>query len=185
MALTAGCAARQTAGRPRIDPLDRATLARCQFVDSGVAIGVETVEKLAGRYRLYMTSDAEPTDQTAGLLDLRAVGVRSNRDAPSLIGASNIDPSEVGAIAAGALTPTDEAAPGVGAYVFAPDPDRPAEIVAVLRMGAESNRRDRQRFDGAHTTLRIMTIAEDRFGGTWSSAQGAQETTGGFCAVRS
>jgi len=183
--LTVGCATTRTRGRPRIEPLDRATIARCQFALSGVEIGVGAVEKLAGRYLLYMTSDAEPTDQTAGHLDLRVGGAGSDPDAPSLIGASDIDPAEVGAVVPGALASTDESAPGVGAYVFVPDPDRPSEAMAVLRLGAESNRRDRQRFDGAHTTLLITTIAEDRFGGTWSSARGAEETSGGFCAVRS
>ena len=183
--LCVGCATARSNSHPRIDPLDRVTIARCQFADAGVEIGSETVEGLAGRYHLYMTSDAEPTDQTAGVLDLRVRAGSSSPDAPSLIGASDIDPDEVGAIVAGTLTSTDESAPGVGAYVFVPDPDRPSEVMAVLRMGAESNRRDRQRFDGAHTTLRIITITEDRFGGTWSSAYGAGETSGGFCAVRS
>lgn len=190
MGLAAGCAAPR--GRSDIDSLDRADLARCQVAPSRVPIEAAAVEALAGRYRLHMISDAEPGDRVSGLLDLRVPGAGppdagppGAPAAPSLIGASDIVPAEVGAVVPGDLASMDESAPGVGAYVFAPDPARPTEMMAVLRMGTESNRRDRQRFDGAHTTLRITSIAADRFGGTWSSAVGADEMSGGFCAVRS
>lgn len=55
----------------------------------------------------------------------------------------------------------------------------------ILRIGSEANRSDRQRFDGAHTTLRVSAIDDDRFGGTWTSAEAAEERRGTFCAVRS
>ena len=178
------CATVHSEGRARPDPLDHATITRCQYAIAGGAIGDAAVDALAGRYRLYMTSDAEPADQTTGLLELRSGPRGPDPDVPRLIGTADIDPSSVGAVVPGALASTDASAPGVGAYVFAPDPTRPAEVIAVLRMGAESNRRDRQRFDGAHTTLRITLIADDRFGGTWSSAEGATAAGGGFCAIR-
>ena len=185
-----GCAT--TRGRSDVEPLDRAAIARCQVTPSRVPIGAASVEALAGRYRLYMDSDAEPGEPVSGLLELAVPGAGPTGAAPSgapavpsLVGASDIVAAEVGAVVPGELASIDESAPGVGAYVFAPDPERPTDMMAVLRMGTDSNRRDRQRFDGAHTTLRITSIAADWFGGTWSSAVGVDETSGGFCAVRS
>jgi len=167
-------------------PVDRATLARCRFVAGQTDAG--RVLELAGSYELVLFDDADPPRWTAGTLRLEAPEVppreptASEPAAPLLVGAAELDASLVGAAVPGPAGSRDPAAPGVGMYVF-PTPGS-ATLAIVLRLGAEANRRDRQRFDGAHTTLRVTAVGEDRLGGEWSSDEGGRHAEGGFCAIR-
>ncbi len=171
--------------QPPKPDLSRADVLRCSFGEPRAPITVSSVAELAGRYRLFMTGEGTPAELVAGdlVLDVSSGQPGGMGAAPALVGTSSIDASVVGAVIPGEASSIDPVAPGIGVYTFE-DPSRPGVLTAVVRLGAEANRRDRQRFDGAHTTLRIMSIVSDRFGGTWSSADGATEAGGQFCAVR-
>jgi hypothetical protein len=182
--MSAACATTRRSGGADPEHVGRSEIARCRFdpVASGSA---RPLDGLAGTYRLVMTSDADPEIQTRGRLQLAPAPdvSRGMGAAPVLVGTTDIDASIVGAIVPGPASSEDPGAPGVGVYAF---PERPGSAVtmAVLRLGSEANRRDRQRFDGAHATLRITARHDDRFGGSWTSAEGAVERSGGFCAIR-
>jgi hypothetical protein len=165
--------------------LSRADVLRCSFGEPRSPITVSSVGELAGGYRLFMTGEDTPAELAAGALTLEVASGQAGEmgAAPLLIGMTGIDASVVGAMIPGDASSMDPTAPGIGVYTFE-DPSSPGDLTAVARLGAEANRRDRQRFDGAHTTLRITAILPDRFGGTWSSANGAAEAGGQFCAVR-
>lgn len=183
-ALTAACATtRQSVGRT-FEDLDRAEIVRCRFDESRTMITSSSVAALAGDYRLFMTNDEMSEKLSAGRLELHAPpGDRVGEAAPVLTGATDIDAETLDAMIPGDARSTDEVAPGVGVYAF-DNPDRTPGLTVVVRLGAEANRSDRQRFDGAHTTLRVTSIAASRFGGTWESADGQREASGDFCAVR-
>ncbi len=124
---------------------------------------------------------------------------------PAFIGWTEIELGRVGAVAPGRPDARDSAAPGVGAYLLDPaatgEADPAAEAVAepaaeqgaeptaaevrvIVRLGAEANRRDRVRFDGAHTTLTAGSIGPSGFAGSWTSAAGGAGASGHFCARR-
>lgn len=184
-AATACSSAGRVGERPLVD-LDRAAIIRCRFEAAREPLSSERVAGLAGAYRMFMVGDRAPGLVASGTLALvPATGSSEGMGAaPTLVGTTTVDPSDLGAVVPGDATAADPLAPGVGLYVFATD-DTSGAWTAVLRLGAESNRRDRQRFDGAHTTLRISSIGETGFGGTWTSAEGANDASGDFCAVRS
>ncbi len=54
----------------------------------------------------------------------------------------------------------------------------------LLRLGAEANRRDVQRFDGGYTVLDVRTLSDDSFAGLWRSGVTRNQAEGFFCAVR-
>ncbi len=99
---------------------------------------------------------------------------------PAYVGWAEIDLAGVGATAAGSPGERDPAAPGAAAYLL--DPGETVRVV--VRLGAEANRRDRVRFDGAHTTLTAGSIAPTGFAGSWASAGGPGGVSGHFCARR-
>lgn len=186
----AGCATVR-AGGAAFDRLDRASLARCRL-DPAHSVDASRVQALAGTYTLVLTDDGSPPHQAAGRLELRrppdevpgtAAAPVLAGPAPILIGETDIDASLVGAAIPGSAASGEVAAPGVGLYAFPVEPGS-RDTLVVLRLGSEANRRDRQRFDGAHTTLRITSLGDDRFGGDWSSDEAARRAGGGFCAVR-
>lgn len=181
--LAAGCSTLRTGGSAtdRASALDRAELARCITANAREGATVEAVRSLAGSYRLHLF-DAVGAAAVEGPLELWAPAAGDDEAglagaAPLLVGATDVELEAVGATPGGDTASRDPAAPGVGAYALSPSE-------AVLRLGAESNRRDRQRFDGAHTTLSIRSIEAGRFGGTWRSDIGATSGGGDFCAVR-
>lgn len=184
-ALSACLTVRRAGNGSPAPELDRAGLARCAHADPG---GRERIDLagLAGEWRLVV---ADGDDRRAtGRLSLAPYRSpeAAGSDAPLLIGDSDVPFGDVGAIVPGDADAHDPAAPGVGLYALPPsEGGADGHPILVLRVGSESNRRDRQRFDGAHTTLRVRAIDENRFGGTWSSAEGAREVAGSFCATRS
>jgi hypothetical protein len=184
-AITA-CSSGWRVGERPVDDLDRAAIIRCRFEPVRQPLSPEAVADLAGDYNIFMVGDRASGVVASGRLALApATGSADGIGAaPTLVGTTTVDPSELGAVVPGDATSADALAPGVGVYVFSTD-DTSGEWTAVLRLGAESNRRDRQRFDGAHTTLRISSIGDAGFGGTWTSAESANNASGDFCAVRS
>lgn len=190
--LVASCATVRRAGTGSPEPgeLDRAALARCAHAGPD-GWGAADVDGLEGEWRLYLSG--EDGSRAAGPLVLRppdadGAGGPGTGLAPLLVGWSAAPFEDVGAIVPGAADARDPAAPGVALYAFehlTEDAEEDgASLVTLLRVGSESNRRDRQRFDGAHTTLRLASIDDDRFGGTWTSAEAADARGGSFCAVR-
>lgn len=180
------CSSTWRVGARPLDDLDRAAIIRCRFEAPREPLSSERIAALAGAYRVFMVGDRVPGVVASGTLDL-ALAPGSSEGigaAPILVGTTAVDPSALGAVIPGPATAADPLAPGVGIYVF-PTDDTSGEWAAVLRLGSESNRRDQQRFDGAHTTLRISSIGDTGFGGTWTSAEGASDASGDFCAVRS
>jgi len=184
--LFSACATIRGSGARTFADLDRAEIARCRFDEARAIVTTAAVSDLAGEYRLFMTSDLDSSTLESGSLALRpAVGSPGGQSAPAVLtGATEIDAGSLDAMVPGDAGSTDAAAPGVGVYAF-DNPDGTPGLVVVVRLGAEANRTDEQRFDGAHTTLRVSSIAPDRFGGTWTSADGTSDASGDFCAVRS
>ena len=180
--LAAGaCSTVRGSGASDMPDMNRVEIARCRIENAGPPLTSATARELTGEYRLYMTSSSE-TSLASGRLDLAAAPPATSAAHPVLIGSTDIDAGVVGATVPGDARSTAEGAPGAALYVFA-DPASDGAPRAVIRLGSESNRLDRQRFDGAHTTLTITSVGGDRFGGVWSSAFSGDETGGEFCAV--
>ena len=183
LSLAAGaCATVRGSGARDLEGLDRVEIARCRVENTAVPITASMVQGLAGAYRLYMTADGS-AELASGDLELAATAVATDERAPRLVGTADIDASRVGATVPGDPRSKAATAPGAAVYLFA-DPTAAGAPRVVIRLGSESNRLDEQRFDGAHTTLRITSMSAARFGGVWSSAVGASETGGDFCATR-
>lgn len=187
LGLIAGCATVRSGSSDRGgEPLDRAALARCAYAAAPIP-DRDALLRLAGEWTL--TLGAEGADPVSGWLELRVPdgdAPAGDAAAPLLVGATGAPFADVGAVVPGPADSRDAAAPGVGLYAFDPGAEEAGtpRLAAVLRIGSESNRRDRQRFDGAHTTLRLGGASDDGFGGTWTSAEGAAGAEGTFCAVR-
>lgn len=182
-AVTAGCVTvRRSGGSLDTTDLNRAELARCVHAEIVASFTPEAIAALAGSYDLYLF-DEDGGEASGGHLELQAVRNEiADPDplagpAPALIGATDIDAEPVGAVIPGDAASTAPGAPGVGLYRFGPEDAR-------IRLGSEANRRDRTRFDGAHTTLTLTAIGDGRFGGSWASAEGARASSGDFCAER-
>lgn len=193
-ALASGCATTRSSGPAGGGPLERAELARCAFERATRVFSLPELRALAGEFELYAMEEGGDRP-LRGTLSLRPYEGPAPEEAgglegptPLLAGSATMDFASLGAVVPGPLDSDDPDAPGVGLYAFPPaDPGETAgdsALSAVLRLGAEANRRGRVRFDGAHTTLRIASIGEGRFGGEWTSAEFAAEATGTFCAVR-
>jgi len=172
--------------------MDRAELARCAIADSNTSADRHAPDssdrwvRLRGAYVL-VAFDASGERATDGRLEWDPPSPDSSSSPepggppaaaqPLLVGFTDIDLTRVGASVPGDPASRDPAAPGVALY---PAPGGGPFV----RVGSESNRRDRLRFDGAHTTLTITSIGSARFGGTWRSDVGVTKSTGSFCAKR-
>lgn len=191
----AACAGvrRAGAGSPGTEQRDRAALARCALERPDGWSPTRDLRRLAGEWLLTLMG--EGGRWADGVLELRAPAEEEAETRPAsarglparLVGWARLDFAAVGAVVPGDPESRDPEAPGVGAYLFAdsgPEGDA-SPLAVILRIGSEANRSDRQRFDGAHTTLRVRSVDGDRFGGTWSSAEGARDVGGAFCATRS
>lgn len=178
----AACGTVRNGGSADLVELNRVELARCAHAGTGAPFTEQFVSELAGTYELFLF-DADGEASASGALELvpnSAPGANADPlvgPPPLLAGSTAIDGASIGATFAGDAASTAPDAPGVGLYRFAEDDVR-------LRLGAEANRRDRTRFDGAHTTLTVTSVADDRFGGTWTSSVDAEEANGTFCARR-
>jgi len=196
-AFATACATVRTGGASNARSMDRAEQARCTIAGARVPFAEEDIVGLDGRYDLYLFSDSIGAE-AIGTLELAAPAPAGQAGAgadptaeddplveddplagppPLLVGGTDVDATVVGAVVPGPATRGEDEAPGVGVY-GSPEGD------VFVRLGSESNRRDRTRFDGAHTTLRVSSIEPDRFGGSWSSADGADSASGEFCARR-
>lgn len=151
---------------------------------------------LTGEYRLRLvaTSGTRKGSAVEGLLRLRPQdsllryrvrlgGVRDTTVLHPLFGGVEIDLTPVGAVAVGSTTSLDPMQPGVLVMERHGSAERsPGEIT--IRLGSEANRRDRVRFDGGYTALRVQKIDRKRFSGTWSSGVTRKRASGYFCATK-
>jgi hypothetical protein len=147
-----------------------------------------SAERLDGSYRLQLVATQGPKsgESVEGTLRirlydraLRAVTVNGIRDTAAsyvLYGGVDVDLDRVGAVRPGDPGAEDPMRPGVLVI------ERKGTIV--LRLGSEANRRDRARFDGGYTALRVRELDGDRFRGTWASGVRTERSAGYFCAER-
>jgi hypothetical protein len=147
-----------------------------------------SAERLHGSYRLQLVATKGPKsgESVEGTLRirpyeraLRAVTVNGIRDTAAsyvLYGGVDVDLGRIGAIRPGDPGTEDPMRPGVLVI------ERKGTVV--LRLGSEANRRDRARFDGGYTALRVQELDGDRFRGTWASGVRSQRSAGYFCAMR-
>jgi len=153
----------------------------CAPVSGQLSVG-ETMDYMAGRYRLVMLRDGSRA-QAFGVLDLERVP-EAFRDwgssSASLMGSADIDLTAAGAQGLDGLDSTDPEQPGV-LVLEGPTTAGPS---IVLRFGSDANRRDTTPFDGPSTALNILAIEGDRFAGSWQSSVGAERVEGFFCAER-
>ncbi len=152
---------------------------------------------LAGEYqlRLVATSGAKTGATVQGTLTLQPQGQDLlYRTTPGgtpdttwshpLYGSAELDLAAVDAVEVGSTMSMDPMKPGVLVMERNPAAGQAAPTEVVIRLGAEANRRDRQRFDGGYTALRIRETSPERFRGTWSSGVRMERAGGYFCAVR-
>lgn len=147
-----------------------------------------SAERLDGNYRLELVATKGPKagESAEGTLRirlyeraLRAVTVNGIRDTAAsyvLYGGVDVDLDRVGAVRPGDPSTEDPMRPGVLVI------ERKGTVV--LRLGSEANRRDRARFDGGYTALRVRELDGDRFRGTWASGIHTQRSAGYFCAQK-
>ena len=176
---------------PELAPAPRAE--DCAPAAGPLAAGVRA-EALAGDHHLVLVATAGPMagGSAAGTLRLRTFGAApAPRSAPEgsgarypLFGGTDVEIAAVGAVTNGAVAPLDPAAPGVLAVEWPRSGGPPEAREILLRLGAEGNRDDRTRFDGAYLSLFVDTLDGDGFAGRWESGSGAQVAAGRFCAWR-
>lgn len=173
----------------------RATPEECAPVTAR-APAAGTATPSAGEYqlRLVATSGAKTGASVEGTLSLqpqpdallyraRLGGTVDTSVVHPLYGSADLDLGEVDAVSVGSIKSKDPMQPGVLVVErHAPGDDPPTEIV--IRLGSEANRRDRQRFDGGYTVLRVREVNDKGMAGTWASGITAERAAGYFCAVR-
>lgn len=150
----------------------------------------------AGEYqlRLVATSGAKTGEATEGALSLqpqpdalryrtRLGGTVDTSVVHPLYGSTDLDLGAVDAVSVGSTRSKDPMQPGVLVVErYATGDNASTEIV--IRLGSEANRRDRQRFDGGYTVLRVQEVSDQGMAGTWASGITAERAAGYFCAVR-
>jgi hypothetical protein len=155
-----------------------------------------SVAGLAGEYRLRLvaTSGAKKGAATEGTLRLdrqtdalryrtRPGGARDSTVLHPLYGAAEVDLASIDAVLVGSTTSLDPMRPGVLVMERHAAPGQPPRSEIIIRLGSDANRRDRQRFDGGYTALRVRQVGPGRLAGSWSSGVTAERAAGYFCAT--
>jgi hypothetical protein len=165
--------------------------APCAPVDGVLAAGTRA-DVLAGRFRLVMTATGglQSGQSAMGTLRLEAFGGQP-LPVPAaagvrypLFGGADVDVARVGAFAVGDVRRADPSAPGVLVMEYARANAPAGTNDILLRLGADSNSRGQQRFDGAFLALAVRSVSADGFAGTWESGAGQPQSAGYFCAQR-
>ncbi len=140
---------------------------------------------LEGEYRLRLiaTSGPKSGDTADGVLRLRPPASTAPQRAV-LFGTGELDTEAIGGPAAD-LASEDPGRPGVLVFDLPPLPEAPESPRVVMRLGAEANRQDVTRVEGAYTVLRVREIRADGFAGDWESGAPLPSAGGYFCAVAS
>jgi len=178
MALLAGCNPRPAAAGPQTCAPSTATL-------DPAASGAS----LAGGYRLRLVATSGPRrDSSAdGTLMLARPDPAAGDSATRryvLLGSGDFRLEEVGGPAAD-LASRNPMRPGVLVFDLGPRPNALPNSRVLLRLGAEANRQDVMRIEGAYTVLRVREIRDDGFAGEWTSGDPMPVAEGYFCAWRS
>jgi hypothetical protein len=152
---------------------------------------------LAGEYRLRLvaTSGAKKGAATEGTLRLdpqtdallyrtRPGGARDTTVRHPFYGAVDVDLAAIDAVSVGSTTSLDPMQPGVLIIERHDAAGKPAMAEIMMRLGSEANRRDRQRFDGGYTALRVRQVGAGGLAGSWSSGVTSERAAGYFCATR-
>ena len=101
-----------------------------------------------------------------------------------LIGATDANVDQVGALRLGDLMSLDPEQPGVAVIEQHGRAEESDFARIILRLGSAANRRDVQAFDGGFTALYVHWLSADGFGGTWASGLVGRESQGYFCALK-
>jgi len=164
----------------------------CEPVPGSLAPSARA-DSLAGQYRLRLvgTTGAARGASAAGTLILAPpdttargpAGIADPTHRYPLVGTAELNLAAVEAVAPGGTVSRDPMAPGVLVIErLSGAGDAPGRII--LRLGSEANRRDRLRFDGGYTVLRLRHADEQGFAGDWESGAPLPRSGGHFCAVR-
>ena len=142
---------------------------------------------LAGAYRLRLVATSGPRrDSSAdGTLSLLSSAAPSDpaKQRPALFGTGDLRLEDVGAPAAD-LASRDPVRPGVVVFQLASPAGAEPGPRIMLRLGAEANRVDVVRVEGASTVLRVREAREDGFAGDWTANAPLPVAEGYFCAWR-
>ena len=160
-------------------------------------VAVSSSDNMAGEYhlRLVATSGAKTGSAVEGTLRLqpqsaalryraRPGGAPDSAVAHPFYGSVDLDLKAVDAVEVGATTSSDPMQPGALVIERRVTSETPAALELTIRLGSEANRRDRQRFDGGYTALRVREASADRMAGSWASGVSSERSAGYFCAVR-
>lgn len=141
-----------------------------------------SAEGLAGEYqlRLVATSGARKGAATEGKLRLEP---QTDARRP-LYGSTDVDLAAIDAVLVGNTTSHDPMQPGVLVLERHAAAGQPPLAEITIRLGSDANRRDRQRFDGGYTALRVRQIGPGRLAGSWASGVTAERAGGYFCATK-
>lgn len=148
-----------------------------------------SADSAAGEYRLVLvaTTGAAAGKKAEGSLSLGQVkGDLRYSQLPGLprdttvryplAGTTTVDVAALSAVNTGDMTSRDPMRPGVLVI------ERAGSIT--IRLGADANRRDVQRFDGGYTALRVQQLEKGRIAGAWESGTVSVNVRGHFCAAR-
>ena len=143
---------------------------------------LDRLGSIKGDYAIELTALAgkQSGETTRGVLTLvprDSVGV-------PYYGWTDLQLDDVGAHRLGDPGSQDRSAPGVLVLTSPDAADLAAAGSVTLRIGAQANRSDIVRFDGAYTALYVRWIADGSFGGEWASGITGPEAEGEFCALR-
>jgi hypothetical protein len=135
---------------------------------------------LEGEYRVRLVATTGPRQHSSADGTIALVRPAASADSSSrryvLVGTGELALVEVGAPEAD-LASADPSRPGI--LVF----DLGSRIL--LRLGAEVNRQDVTRVEGAYTVLRVQEVRADGFAGEWTSGAPLPMAEGYFCAWKS
>jgi hypothetical protein len=137
------------------------------------------------RVRLVATSGPRRDSSTDGRIDLQPVPAGTEARGPrfALRGTSDLRLEEVGAPPADVAS-QDPMRPGVVVFELPAREGAPGSPRIMLRLGAEANRRDVVRIEGASTVLRVREVLDSGFVGEWTSFSPLAGAEGYFCAWR-
>lgn len=170
-----GCRPRPVAADPQ--PCAPGTAAPDQSSSAGPLVGDYQV-------RLVATSGPRRGSSTDGTLSLflPRPGAAPGRSVV-LHGRGDLRLEEVGASSAD-ISSGDPTRPGVVVLELAPRGGDSSAARILLRLGAEANRTDVVRLEGASTVLRVREVGDSGFAGDWTAYAPLPLAGGYFCAWR-
>jgi hypothetical protein len=181
-AALAGCSPRAASADPQSCAPSTAWADSSAAPDSAASAAA-----LMGGYRLRLVATSGPRRDSSAdgrlTLEPAAAPIDSSPRRPALFGTGELPLEDVGAPAAD-LGSRDPMRPGVVVFELpAGTGGEPAPRI-LLRLGAEANRQDVVRVEGASTVLRVKEVRDDGFAGDWTANAPLPVAEGYFCAWR-